>query len=64
MGLTSYHAPEEFQKGAEFHGGPDGPGLHLDGILDIPPGGAAAVVAHAVDDQAGFEAAAGFGNIE
>ena len=59
-----FRFPEEFPEGAEFDGGPDGPGLHFDGVFDIPPGGAAAVVAHAVDDQTGLEAAAGFGDIE
>ena len=54
----------EFCHGAEFDGGPDGPGHHIDSIFDVPAGGTAAVVAYTVDDQTGFEAAAGFGNVD
>ena len=56
--------PEELQEGTEFDRGPDGPGLHFDGIFNVPTGGTAAVVAHAVYDQTGLEAAAGLCNVE
>ena len=55
---------EEFQQGAELDLGVDRPGHHIQGPLHVPAGGAAAVVAYAVDDQAGLQAAAAAGQID
>ena len=42
---------ESLLVGGEEDGGRDGPGLHIDDTLDVPSGGTAAVVAHAVHVQ-------------
>ena len=51
----SLRAVEEFAERAKGHLGPHGPILHFQDALHVAPGRPAAVVAHAIHDQAGFE---------
>ena len=60
----SFRLPEKFAYGAETKLRKDGPFHHFLCPLQIPPGGPAAVVAHAVYNQPGFQPAGTAGNIQ